>query len=195
MEDRKLAGEASGPVSNVKPERVISHQEIFRGRILSLDVDEVVLESGRKTTREIVRHPGAVVIVAPDHLGRVAMVRQYRSAIGRELVELPAGTREPNEDAENCARRELTEEMGLVAASWTALGGFYSAPGFCTEYLSLFLATGLSEAEGHPDDDENIQREWIALQDVPKMIADGQIQDAKSIAGLLWYLHRTTTGA
>jgi len=104
-------------VSDSNNERVIARHEIFRGRILTLRVDDVELPTGRRTTREIVDHPGAVVIVAPDESGRVAMVRQYRSAVGRALIELPAGTREPNEDAESCARRELAEEMGLAASS------------------------------------------------------------------------------
>lgn len=181
-------------MSGSASERTIARKQIFHGRILTLVVDEVVLASGRQTTREIVEHPGAVVIVAPDDLGRVAMVRQYRSAIAREILELPAGTREPNEDAETCARRELAEEMGLAAASWTALGGFYSAPGFCTEYLSLFLATGLSPTPGHLEEDESIQREWIRLSAVPEMIVTGEICDAKSIAGLFWYLQRASTG-
>ncbi|MGH2458305.1 MAG: NUDIX hydrolase [Chloroflexota bacterium] len=181
-------------MSDSLPERVVARREVFRGRILSLRVDEVVLPSARRTTREIVEHPGAVVIVAPDDRRRVAMVRQYRAAIGQVLIELPAGTREPNEDAEACARRELAEEMGLEAASWTALGGFYSAPGFCTEYLSLFLATGLAPAPGRPEEDESIQREWIELRDVPTLIASGEIRDAKSIVGLLRYLSAMKTG-
>ncbi len=181
-------------MSDLGRERVVGSQSIFRGRILTLRVDEVVLPSGRRTTREIVEHPGAVVIIAPDNNGRVAMVRQYRSAVGQMLVELPAGTREPNEDAEACARRELAEEMGLSAATWRALGGFYSAPGFCTEYLSLFLATGLTPTPGQPEEDESIQREWIDLRDVPEMIATGKIRDAKSIVGLLRYLSGPRVG-
>lgn len=178
---------------HLSPEHVIARKDVYRGRILTLRVDEVRLPNGRQTTREIVEHPGAVVIVAVDTRGRVAMVRQYRAAVGHELLELPAGTREPNETAEACARRELSEEMGLTAASWTALGGFYSAPGFCTEYLSLFLAAGLTPSAGHPEEDEQIQREWIELAAVPRMIAEGDVCDAKSIAGLLRYLQGVGT--
>lgn len=175
-------------MSESLPERVVARTEIYRGRLLSLEVDEVLLPNGRTTTREIVKHPGAVVIVAPDDHRRVAMVRQYRAAVGRELLELPAGTREPNEAAEACARRELAEEMGLAATTWTSLGGFYSAPGFCTEYLSLFLATGLSPVPAHPEPDETLRREWIDLDTVPALIDAGEICDAKSVAGLLRYL-------
>ncbi|MBX6770624.1 MAG: NUDIX hydrolase [Chloroflexi bacterium] len=171
------------------PERIISSRMIYQGRILTLHVDEVALPDGRLTTREIVEHPGAVVIIAPDEQGRVAMVRQYRSAARRELLELPAGTREPGESDEACARRELAEEMGVTAATWRRVLGFYSAPGFCTEYLTVFLATGLSPVANVPEADETIRREWIDLALVPAMIARGDIRDAKSIAGLLWYLH------
>lgn len=181
-------------MGRIVPERVVASRDIYRGRILKLRVDEVILPNGRRTTREIVEHPGAVVIVAPDDRGRVAMVRQYRAAIGRELLELPAGTREPNEDAEQCARRELAEEMGLAATHWTNLGGFFSAPGFCNEYLALFLATGLTPTAGQPEADESIRREWIDLAAVPSMIATGEICDAKSIAGLLRHLQTLTRG-
>jgi ADP-ribose pyrophosphatase len=181
-------------MSEPAPEQILSSRQIYHGRIVTLEVVDVVLPNGRRAIREIVKHPGAVVIVAPDDRGRVAMVRQYRTAAGRELLELPAGTREPNESADECARRELVEEMGLTAAHWTNLGGFYSAPGFCTEYLTLFLATGLTSVEGHPEADEWLRREWIDLARVPAMIASGEICDAKSIAGLLRYLQGLTQG-
>lgn len=181
-------------MSEPTPERVVSSRQIYHGRIVTLEIFDVVLPDGRHTTREIVKHPGAVVIIAPDNRGRVAMVRQYRAAVGRELLELPAGTREPNEAADVCARRELAEEMGLIASRWTNLGGFYSAPGFCTEYLTLFLAEGLSQVEGHPEADEWLHREWIDLASVPAMIASGEICDAKSIAGLLRYLQGLARG-
>ena len=177
-------------------EDITSSHVLYHGRILTVRVNTVKLASGRQTTREIVEHPGAVVIVAVDDAGRVAMVRQYRAAIAGDLLELPAGTREPSESAERCAERELAEEFGLRASSWTSLGGFYSSPGFCNEYLAAFLATGLGAAPGQPEDDETIQREWIKLSDVSTLIRDGEIRDAKSIAGLLSYLqvYRRSTG-
>ena len=118
------------------------------------------------------------------------MVRQYRSAIGRELLELPAGTREPPESAAACAARELGEELELAAARWFPLMEIYSAPGFCTELLSVFVATELSQTIGHVEEDENIRREWIDLARVPELIASGELCDAKSIAGLLTFLQR-----
>ncbi|HEX5415391.1 MAG TPA: NUDIX hydrolase [Chloroflexota bacterium] len=169
-------------------EQVVSSKEVFRGRIITLKVNEVRLPNGRETTREIVEHPGAVVIAAVDAGNRIALVRQFRSAVGQELLELPAGTREPNEGPLACAQRELAEEMGVQAANWRPLSQFYSAPGFCTEQLWLYLATDLTAESGTPDADEQINRQWIDLKAGWDMIETGQIRDAKSITGLLMVL-------
>jgi ADP-ribose pyrophosphatase len=169
-------------------EQVISSREVYRGRIITLRVNEIRLPNGRETTREIVEHPGAVVIAAVDSLNRIALVRQFRAAAGQELLELPAGTREPNEGPLACAQRELAEEMAIQAATWRPLSQFYSAPGFSTEQLWLYLATELTPATGQPDTDEQINRQWIDLKAVWSMIESGQIRDAKSIAGLLMVL-------
>jgi len=177
-------------------EQVISSREVYRGRIITLRVDEVRLPSGRETTREIVEHPGAVVIAAVDSNNRIALVRQYRAAAGQDLLELPAGTRESNELPLACAQRELSEEMGIQASTWQPLAQFFSAPGFCTEQLWLYLATGLLPSSGVPEADEQIQRQWIDLKAAGSMIATGQIRDAKSIAGLLLVLQtRGTEGS
>jgi len=175
-------------MNEATPEQVISSREIYRGRIISLRVDEIRLPSGRTTTREIVDHPGAVVIVAVDQSDRVILVRQYRAAVAKFTLEVPAGTREPNETPEFCARRELTEETGMTAKTWQRLVNFYSTPGFTNEYLSVFVATDLEVAGGHPEEDESIQREWVDLAAIPGMISAGEICDAKTIAGLLCYL-------
>jgi ADP-ribose pyrophosphatase len=116
------------------------------------------------------------------------MVHQFRAAIRRETIELPAGTREPPEAAQACAERELAEEMGVRAATWRHLLDFYSSPGFCTEQLSVFVATDLSPAANVPEEDESIRREWIDLAAVPSLIASGELSDAKSIAGILAYI-------
>lgn len=175
-------------------ETIVSSREIYQGRILRLKVNEVRLPNGKVATREIVEHPGAVVMVALDQFERVAMVRQFRSAIGQDLLELPAGTREPGEGPLECAKRELAEETGLQARTWASLTEFYSAPGFCTEKLHLYFATDLRATPSQPDEDERIQREWISLNAVPELIATGQIRDAKSIAGLLMVIERTRSG-
>ena len=182
-------------MSQVSPETIRSTREIYRGRIVTLKVKTVVLPSGRETTRDIVEHPGAVVIVAPDSAGRIAMVRQYRSAVDRFLLEVPAGTREIGEDAASCARRELQEEMGVDAAHWHPLIEFYSAPGFCTELLSVFVATAHSPSATQPEEDELIERLWLPLTSIPDLIASGEIVDAKSIASLLTYREIDRSGA
>jgi ADP-ribose pyrophosphatase len=177
------------------PEQVRSRAYIYRGRIITLRVDSIELANGRTTTREIVEHPGASVIVALDDQLRVGMVRQYRSAIGRESLELPAGTREPPETPAECAARELGEELGVTAGCWYSLIEFYSSPGFCTELLSVFVARSLSPAPGQPEEDESIKREWIRLSAIPDLIAHRELCDAKSIAGLLAFGQAELSGS
>jgi ADP-ribose pyrophosphatase len=171
------------------PERTISSRRAFTGRLLSLRVDEVELESGRRATREVVEHPGAVAILAWDG-ERLATVRQWRQAAGTELLELPAGTTEPGESSIVTAQRELAEECGVTAAHWEMGPSFYTAPGFSTELLTLFLATELSEeVDAEPPEDEALERSWLTLAEALAAIDDGRIRDAKSIVGILWLAH------
>jgi ADP-ribose pyrophosphatase len=181
-------------MSSAPPERATAIREVYRGKIITVKAKTVVLRSGRETTRDIVEHPGAVVIVAPDDQGRVALVRQYRSAVDRFLLEVPAGTREVGEIADDCARRELREEMGVEAARWFRLVEFYSAPGFCNELLSVFVATNLTSSLVQPLEDESIERIWQPLLSIPDLITSGKIVDAKSIASLLSYLQVDQSG-
>jgi len=167
------------------PERTLSSRVAFSGRLLALRVDEVKLESGRRATREVVEHPGAVAILAWDG-ERLAAVRQWRQAAAAELLELPAGTREPGEEPLVTARRELAEECGLSATSWEEGPDFYTAPGFSTELLTLFLATDLHPVDTPQPDDEALERSWLTLADALAAIDDGRIQDAKSLVGVLW---------
>jgi ADP-ribose pyrophosphatase len=171
------------------PERTISSRRAFAGRLLALRVDEVELESGRRATREVVEHPGAVAILAVDG-ERLAMVRQWRQAAGAELLEIPAGTLEPGEAPLVTARRELAEECGLAAASWEEGPSFYTAPGFSTELLTLFVATDLRQVETETPDDEALERSWLALADAVAAIDAGMIRDAKSLVGILWLARR-----
>ena len=130
--------------------RTLSSRELYAGRLLQLHEDRVEMPDGSTAERVVVEHPGAVVIVPLDGHGNVLLVRQPRYAANRkELLELPAGTREPNEEPEATARRELREETGFDTRDLIPLGGFYSAPGFCSEYLHLFVARDLfaSKAE------------------------------------------------
>ncbi len=171
------------------PERTIRSRRVFSGRLLALRVDEVELESGARATREVVEHPGAVAILAWDG-ERLAAVRQWRQAAGAELLEIPAGTLEPGESALATAQRELAEECGLTAARWEKGPAFYTAPGFSTELLTLFLATELRPADVPPPEDEALERAWLTLPDALAAIDDGRIRDAKSLVGILWLARR-----
>jgi len=166
-------------------ERTLRTSRAFEGRLISVRVDEVERPDGRQATREIVEHPGAVAILAWDGT-RLAMVRQWRHAAGDVLLEIPAGTMEEQEEPLATARRELAEEMGVAADSWVRGPAFYTAPGFCTERLTLFLATDLHEVETQAPDDEQVERAWLPLRDALDAITDGRVADAKSIAGILW---------
>jgi len=169
---------------------LIGSREIYDGRVVSLRVDEIEVASGLNVRREVVGHPGAIVVLPVDAEGRVLWVKQYRYAAGRELLELPAGTLEKDETPEATARRELAEETGFAAATWRALGGFFSAPGFCTEYLHAYLATDLTPQQAHGDDDEDIEVVPLTLDESFARIEAGGIEDAKSLAVMLLYLRK-----
>ena len=174
-------------------ETLVGSTTVHRGRYLEIRVDEVVTSAGRRATRDIVGHPGAVAMVALDADDRVLMVRQFRLAAGRTLLEIPAGTldRHPDgttEPPDLAARRELEEETGQRATTWRLLGSFWTAPGFATELMHLYLATGLTPAHADrlsPDEDEHLELERIPWRDAVGMAERGEIADAKSMVGLL----------
>jgi ADP-ribose pyrophosphatase len=166
-------------------ERTLSTTYPWTGTRIRVRVDEIERSDGHRTTREIVEHPGAVAILAWDG-ERLAMVRQWRHAAGGVLLEIPAGTLEPDEPAAETAQRELAEEVGLSAASWDDGPRFYTAPGFCDELMHLYLATELSPADGEADADELLEPLWMSLDDALAAIDDGRIRDAKTIVGILW---------
>lgn len=170
-------------------ERTLSTTRPWTGRRVAVRVDEVERSDGHRTTREIVEHPGAVAILAWDG-ERLAMVRQWRHATGQVLLEIPAGTLEPNEPPEETARRELAEEVGLAAAKWVTGPRFYTAPGFCTELMHTYLATDLRPTTGHADPDEQLEPAWMTLPEALAAIDEGGIVDAKTVAGILWLSHR-----
>ncbi len=171
----------------IEPEVGLSKETVYDGRLFKVVREQVRLANGNVRPREIVVHPGAVALVPVDDEDRILLVRQYRRAADRVLLEIPAGTREPDEDAEACALRELREETGYQAAHIERLAGFYSAPGFCTEWLECYLLKDLSEAPGEADDDENIELERLTADEAVAAITRGDICDAKSICGiLLW---------
>jgi ADP-ribose pyrophosphatase len=157
---------------------------IYRGRIIDLHVDEVTLPNGVNIGIEVIRHPGAAAVVAIDAEERVVLERQYRHAAGGFILEIPAGKLDGPEDPLVCAQRELQEEAGLVAAAYTYLGSILTVPGFCDERIHLFLARQLRGAKQALEPDEVLSLEWVPLRRALEMIRAGDIQDAKTIAGL-----------
>ena len=172
----------------MEKEQIISSKYVFRGRAVSLRVDTVELPSGRHTTRETVEHPDCIVVVPLDGQGNVLLVRQFRHPVNKMLLELPAGGIEEGETPEDGVRRELQEEIGYLPGRVESLGGFYSAPGFCTEYLYLYLATELTPSRLVASDTEEIEVVKVPLKKIPDLVSSGQVCDAKSVAGLLRYL-------
>ncbi len=168
----------------------LSRRAVHEGRVVTVYEDHMRLDGGREQMWTTIQHPGAVVMVPVDSDGNILLVRQPRPSARDVLLELPAGTREEGEEPVVTARRELQEEIAHDPGTMTQLGGFYSAPGFCDEFLHLFLATDLSPIEGvEPDEDEEITVVPTPPAAIPELIRSGEIRDAKSIAGLLRYLY------
>jgi ADP-ribose pyrophosphatase len=169
-------------------EKTLSSQLVYSGRILKLRVDTVTLASGRVTKREIVEHDDCVAIVAIDADDNILLVRQFRKPAEKELLEIPAGGIEAGEEPEAAVRRELREETGYLPRSVARIGGFYSSPGYCTEYLDLFLARDLVHQPLVAEDTESITVVPVPVSQITGKISSGAIGDAKSIAGLLIFL-------
>ena len=164
-----------------------SSRTVYDGKLI-----DVTLERWGEHEREIVEHPGAVAIVAIDRDGMLTLVRQRREAVRTDLLELPAGTLEAGEAPLVCARRELAEETGLTGGTWQAVTAFYSTPGFCRERMHLFFAEDLERGEPSPESDEELEVvRWARDQIATKV---GEIEDAKTLAGLLLYLYRVEAG-
>lgn len=170
-------------------ERILSTRRPWAGKRIAIRVDQVERADGHRTRREIVEHPGAVAILAWDG-ARLAMVSQWRHATGQVLLEIPAGTLEPDEPPETTARRELAEEVGLAAAHWEPGPRFYTAPGFCDELMHMFLATELVDSTADADADEQLEPSWMTLADALAAVEDGRIADAKTIVGVGWLARR-----
>lgn len=166
-------------------ETVDATESIFNGRVFRVEKLSVTLPDGHKSTREIVRHNGGAAVVAVDEEGFVYLVRQFRMAAGRIMLEIPAGKLEQNEDPAVCAARELTEETGLTAEKLVHLTSMYATPGYCSEKLHLYLATGLIHGDPHRDPGEFLNIRKYHMTEVMDMIAGGEIEDAKTITGIL----------
>ena len=178
------------------PEEItLSSKKIFSGRAVNLRIDTIRMPSGRETSREVVEHGEVVAIVAIDKEDNALLVSQFRQPVGKELLEIPAGGIDTGEEPADAVRREMQEETGYLPETVERLGGFYSAPGFCTEYLHLYLATDLTPSRLYAEDTEIIRLERVPISQIPGLISSGSIQDAKSIAGLLTYIEYRKGGA
>lgn len=159
--------------------------KIYRGRIITVDVEEVTLPNGSLLRTEIVRHPGGAAVVALDAARRVCLLRHYRPVAGGWLWELPAGKIDHREPALRTARRELREEAGLTAARWEELGAVLSSPGVFSETIHLYLARGLTQETQRPDEDEVFELHWLPFEEAVERAAGGEFNDAKTVIGLM----------
>ncbi len=173
------------PAPDQLTERLVSSEQIYDGRIVHLYIDTVQLPNGKVARREVVRHSGAVAIVPIDKNGNVILVRQYRHAAGRILLEVPAGTLHKDEDPDVCAVRELQEETGFKPGHLQKIGAMYTAPGYTSELIHLYLATDLSDSRLVMDEDEFIEVLHLPMQEVMNRIASGEIRDGKTLSAVL----------
>ncbi|MGB9867053.1 MAG: NUDIX hydrolase [Bacillota bacterium] len=165
-------------------EERLESELVYQGKILRLRRDKVLLANGRVALREVVEHPGAVGIIATEG-DQVVLVKQYRYPVGAELLEIPAGKLEPGESPDECARRELREETGLLASRLEHLCSFHTSPGFSDEMLHLFWASELNRAWPDPDGDEQLVVERLTIAEAKRLIYAGEIRDAKTITAVL----------
>ena len=168
-------------------EKELSHRQVYNGLIVDVHMDEVSLPNGKTARREVVEHPGGVVVVPLDNEMRVITVTQYRYAIGRPLTELPAGKLEKGETADfaHAALRELHEEIGATPGTFIPLGVLHSSPGIFSETLHVYLAQNLTFGEPEPDEDEFLEIERIPFSEMVQRIMDGEITDSKTVAAVL----------
>jgi ADP-ribose pyrophosphatase len=172
-------------------EVTINTQSVYNGKLLKLHVDTVRLRNGRETSKEIIEHPGAVAIIPILDNGKLVVVKQYRTAARRRMIEIPAGTLEGDEAPLACAKRELTEETGYVAGRFTRLFSCYLAPGYSSEKIHFFLANELLRTKAKPAEDEFITVQAMNLDEALRAIERGKIQDAKTISALYYLaMHR-----
>jgi len=167
-------------------ERGLTQEAAFRGQLVKVRVDTVALPNGETAQREIVEHPGAVAVVPITADGRILLVRQFRYPINQFTLELPAGKLELGEKPEETCLRELAEETGFTASNLERLTEFVVTPGYSTERITLFKATGLASSPAPRDPDEFIESVEVTVEEALAMVRDGRIVDAKTIIGLLW---------
>jgi ADP-ribose pyrophosphatase len=183
---------ASKPLKLKGKAKTLSSEKVFDSRVFYVTRDEVAEPGGVTTTRDVIRHNGSVVVLAVDTKSKpkdpgILLIRQYRHAAGKVLTELPAGRLEPGEKAIPGAKRELIEETGYRAKRWSKLVSYYASPGFLSEAMHILLAEDLTLGEAHPEEDEKIEIHMTPLSEVLRMIQAGEIEDGKTLIGVLVY--------
>ena len=169
-------------------EKTINSEKIFDGNVIKVSRDEVILDNGNKSTREVVKHPGgACVLVVND--GKVLLEKQYRYAVGAELIEIPAGKRDKGEDLFSTAKRELEEETGLIPLNLRKVYEIFPSPGYTNETIGIFFADEFKQSVTHFDEDESLTSFWLDIPTVIEWLNTGKITDAKTIIALLWYIN------
>jgi 8-oxo-dGTP pyrophosphatase MutT (NUDIX family) len=161
-------------------------RNVYKGKVLKLNLERVKLPNGTVVELEVAHHPGGAVVVALDADGRVCLLRQYRHAAGGWITELPAGKIDNREPPLECAKRELAEEAGVTARYWKRLGQFFSSPGVFTEVIHVFLARGLAPCDSAPEAHEVFEARWVPLAEATALAAGGGLPDAKTTIGLFW---------
>ena len=175
-------------------EKTIASRVVYDGRVIKVRVDTVETASGRQTTRDIVEHADCIAVVAVDADDNILLVKQFRKPIEKELLEIPAGGIDAGEDPVTAVQREMREETGYFPKKVERLGGFYSAPGYATEYLYLYLANDLIPSQLFAEDTEGIEVVRVPVTEIRELVIQGKIQDAKSVAGLLTFLEHRKKG-
>ena len=171
------------------PIELLNQTTIYHGRAFNVRRDEIRFQNQNTANLDIIEHVGAVTILPVDSEGNILFIRQYRHAVGKELLELPAGTLSPDELPEHCALREIREETGFAAGKLVKIGEFYLAPGYSTEYMHLYLATDLHPDPLPGDEDEFITLERVPIRQAYQLALNGELQDGKSLAALLLAQH------
>ena len=166
-------------------ERILESRPAYQGSFLRVDAVDLEVANGARKVHEVVRHPGAVAVIALDDEGRVLLVRQYRTALERVTVEVPAGKLEFGEDPLEAVKRELAEETGYTARDIKYLAPVAVAAGYSDEIIHLYMATGLEAGQAHPDDDEFVAAEWVELDVLVDSVLDGRIEDSKTVIAAL----------